>query len=149
MPVLTVFCSESLWLCQWIQGYSSLSSSSELVYLFLCWSFWSGWSWVLCRMISMDLFVFYIQTANLTSTVCWRCYQCVFLASLLKVDIHSSVDFGLLFDSIDQHFCFYVKKCFYYYSSIVQLEFGNGEISRVYFIIQDDLTILLSLCFQT
>ena len=35
----------------------------DLVYLVLSWGLWSTWTWVLCRVIDMDLFpFFYIET---------------------------------------------------------------------------------------
>ena len=41
--------------------------------LVLCWSLSSTWTWVLCRVISMDLFAFfYMQTISHTSTIWWR-----------------------------------------------------------------------------
>ena len=32
---------------------------SCLIYLVLCWGLWSTWTWVLCRVIDMDLFTFF------------------------------------------------------------------------------------------
>ena len=63
----------SLFLWQWVRCYSTLSLLSESVYLalyFLC----SIWIWVLCRVISTDLFeLFYMWLSILTSTICFRC----------------------------------------------------------------------------
>ena len=65
-----MFCSESLFLCQWAQGYSPLSCQSGSMYLVLCWSFWSIRSWVSCRVLSMDLYgIYYIQPSCLTNTI--------------------------------------------------------------------------------
>ena len=55
VPVLTIFCVESPFLCQWGQTYSQFSLLTKSGYLALCWGPWSIWSWVLCRVISMDL----------------------------------------------------------------------------------------------
>ena len=44
--------------------------------------FWSTWSWVLWRGISMKPFgFFYIQPSSLTSIICWRCFllSCVYV----------------------------------------------------------------------
>ena len=65
MPEPLVFYSgPCLWyLC--IQDYFPLSLLSDLVYLVLCWDLWYTWTWVLCRVINMDLFAFfYMQTSS-------------------------------------------------------------------------------------
>lgn len=49
-------------LCHWVQGYSLLPLLSGSEYLVSCWGLWSIWSWILCRMIDMELCGFlYIQ----------------------------------------------------------------------------------------
>ena len=43
--------SESLLLCQWVQGYSPFSLLSAEVHLVSCWSLWFIRTWVLCSVI--------------------------------------------------------------------------------------------------
>ena len=126
---------ERFFLCQWVQSYSPFFFPLGSMYLVLCWSLWSIWSWVLCRVINTDLFAFfYLKTSSLTSTSFWRCYlffQYVFCFHQ-QSGVHSCED-------LRQCVCFCANTTFYlyYYSSVVQLEIGNGDTSRGSFIIQD------------
>lgn len=68
MPWLTVFCSESLFLCQWVHF---------LFYQFQCiWLYvevFNPFGAVLCGVIDKALFAFFsMQPSNLTSTIYWR-----------------------------------------------------------------------------
>jgi hypothetical protein len=102
---------------------------------------------ILHRVINMYLFLFfYMQTFSLTSIICWRCF------------LFSIVYFWLLYQKSGVHMCFFMSASsvwfhwsmflilcqyhvfFYYYSSIVQLEIGGGNISSSSFIIQDCFT---------
>ena len=60
-----MFCSGSCLLDQCIQGHSLFFLPLDLVYLVLGWSLWSTWSWVLCRVLNMELFPFlYMKTSS-------------------------------------------------------------------------------------
>ena len=71
-----VFCSKSIFLVsEWVPGYSPPSLLSGLMYLIFYWGLWSIWSWILCRTVNVDLFVFfYMKTSSLTITIYRRCY---------------------------------------------------------------------------
>lgn len=70
-PLLWGFYSESPFLCQHVQVFSSLSPLSGSGHVVLCWSPLSIWSRVLWRVRNMYLF-------SLTRTICWRC--CLFFS---------------------------------------------------------------------
>jgi hypothetical protein len=53
-----VFCSRNCLTYQCVQGYFSLSLLWDLEDLVLCWNYTSPWTWVLCRVMNMDLFAF-------------------------------------------------------------------------------------------
>ena len=146
MPAQSVFCSRSL-LCQCVQGSSPLSFPPCSVYLVLCWGFLSVWTWVTYRVIGLQLFaLFYMQTSNLTSTICWKC--CLF----------SSVYFCFFFFIKNQVMCRYVdlclslqfswSKCLFLcqyhtvFITIVQLEIKDGDSFSSSFMIRIGLSIL-------
>lgn len=78
-------------------------------FLVFRWGPWSISSWVLCRVIDLDLLAFfYVQLTSMASAIGWRCClfpQCMFLASLTK--IRCPCVYGLMPRSsiwfIDQH----------------------------------------------
>lgn len=66
----SVSSSESLFLFQQIQNYSTQSLLSDSLYLTLSLCSWYIEIRLLCRKVSMDMFVFsYIQLSTLTSTI--------------------------------------------------------------------------------
>lgn len=83
--------------------YFAISLLWDLVYLFFCWGRWSIWTWVLCRVIKMDLFsFFYTQTSSWASTIYWRCFflLCAFGSFTKKSSIHHSWVYFWAIDSI-------------------------------------------------
>lgn len=128
---------------------SPLFHLSNSLYQFLCWSFWSIWTF-LCMVLSMSLHgFFYMQPCSLTGTMCWR-YLCFFFSEYFRLllqnsNVHTCVELwpGLKFDFIDQCVSFVPIPCFfYYYSSLVWLEIVNRNPLSNYFIIQDFLSDL-------
>ena len=95
-----------------VQGYSALALLSDILHPVLCQSLWSTWTWVLWRVIDINLFAFfYMQTLSLTSNICWRC----FLFSIVQFwlfgqtwNIHRCMGLllGLQFDFIDKPILF-------------------------------------------
>lgn len=70
----TVFCAESPFWSQWVQVHYLIPLLSDLEYLVWCWSLWSIYSLVLCRVINTNpLSFFYTSPSILMSTICWRC----------------------------------------------------------------------------
>lgn len=103
----------------------------------------------MCRLISMDLFVyFYMQTYNVTSSICWRCrllssmyfwlqkIMCLYVCRFMS---RSSIWF---YWSTYQFLCqlYQILWGFHYYSSVVLLEIRNGETFNGSYIVQDCLT---------
>lgn len=86
VSALLVFCSVSCLLCQCTQDYSPLSLPSSSVYLFLCWGLWSTWTWVLWRVIDVDLFAFFyiLNPVRLATFVEYAFFYCMFLVSSSK-----------------------------------------------------------------
>ena len=90
LSALLVFSSGSPLICQCFHSYSLLSLLSGSVYLNLCLGLQSIWTWVLCRVMNIDLFtLFYIQTPVQPESfvkdclfVCACVCQCVGLHSL-------------------------------------------------------------------
>jgi hypothetical protein len=67
-----MFCSGNCLLDQYVQVFFPLFLIFGLVYPGFCWGPWSTWTWVLWRVVNMDLFVFfYMQTFSYTSTIYW------------------------------------------------------------------------------
>lgn len=72
-----------------VQGYFPLSLLLHLVYPVLCWSPWSTWTWVLCRVKNMDIFCILLHADiqwdqhNLLKMLSF--FYCMILASLLKI----------------------------------------------------------------
>lgn len=114
---LVKLCSESFLLCEKVQAYSPLSFLP--IYLVLCWSPRTIWSWVLIRVISMDLFRFFYMQPS-----CWSVsfvdnnffFFSVWISGFFiknydiyhEVWIYNSVlCLGLQFKSFDQHVWFF------------------------------------------
>lgn len=139
LPVVTsAISSGSLLLCQWVQDYSSLSLQTGSVYLVLCWDIWFIWWGTKCKVISMHLFVFYMQLFSLT-IICWKCCLFSMCASgfFFKIVVSNSVDlcvFFSLFPFISVPYFVSISCLFYHYNSVVQPEIENSNISRNYFI---------------
>lgn len=78
--------------CQWVQVYSPFSLLAGSVCLILSWSVSFLWSWVLCSVICVNLFVFW-NVLNLNHNICWR-----FI-------LISSVFFWIIFQNSGVHGC--------------------------------------------
>jgi hypothetical protein len=73
VPVLSVFCSESLFPCQWIQGYYPTYSSirfSVVGFMFFMLRFLINFDWILCKIITTCLLgLFHMQLSSLTKNI--------------------------------------------------------------------------------
>ena len=118
---------------KWVQAYFPFSVLLNSVYSVLCCILWCIWMWVLCRMITLDLFVFsicrhqlspapYVEETFIFSTA-WSClfYQ--------KWCIHRFV-------CLCQGIPLPITGSLYYYYSVVDVEVRGGGKSRSYFIIK-------------
>lgn len=124
---------------------------SGSVYLILFGSSWFIWSWILCRMISMDPFgIFYMQPLSLTSTICWRCYLFSMFISGFFIKNPASkrcVDFclELQLNSIIPCVCFCVSAMllfFFYFISV----WGQGWAHLQQFFYRSQLFELSWVC---
>lgn len=159
MPVITVFCSENLFLCQGVPGCAPFSFLSNLLYMVLCWHLWSVWS----------LGVFFFQDDKYGSIWTVRhaatqfnknhllamLYFCsVYISSLIiknqlsiAMCIYGSV-FNLIL-SISMSVFVPIWCCFYYYNFIVWLEIVLVRTSAFLLIFSIILAILfLFVCFH-
>ena len=113
---LSVFCWEHHLLCRRIQGYTLTFSSIRFCVSGFMLKALICWSWVLCRLKSVDLFIFlYMQPSTLIIIICWRCClvffpQCVFLV-YQNSGVHICVDWCLVLQlhSTHQRVCFYAN----------------------------------------
>lgn len=79
----------------------------DWVFLVLCWSLWSTWTWILFRVINMDLFVFfYSQLDHHHFLKMLYFFHCMVLSPLSSVLRCVDLFLGCLFDSIDLPICF-------------------------------------------
>ena len=92
----------------------------------------------LCRVINMGLFaLFYIETPNLTSTICWRCclyssvYFCVFYKSLGSIYVWNHVLASNSIPLISKSVFLPIQCCFYCYDFIVQLKIGARDTFHI------------------
>jgi hypothetical protein len=123
------------------------------MYLDPCWDLWYTCTWLLCVMINMNLFVLFLYTdISLTSTICWRC--CLFLVCISGIFIKHQMYicawiYVLFFPLIllINTFIFVLSRWFYYYSSVVQLEIGDYDISHSSLIYMIVLTMLFGSLF--
>ena len=143
MPVLLVLCSEILFLCQWVQGYFPHSHLSDSVFMVLWCCPWSILRWVLCMVISKDLFGFSYKISTLTNTIFWRCclFSSVYFWLLYKKSgSHRCVNYVLVLILFHWPICLFLCQyhgVFNYYSSIVQGKIRDGETASSSFIFQD------------
>ena len=83
---------------KWVQAYSPISVLLDSVYSVLCCMLWCIWTWVLCRMIDMDLLLFstcrhqispapFVEDALIFSTAC----SCLFYQNGVSIDLFGYV----------------------------------------------------------
>ena len=113
------------------------------------------WTWVLCRMMSRDLFAFfYTQTSSLTSTVCWRC--CLFSSVYFWLLYKNQISIGLLihvwlpsFIPLTEVSVFMSIPCgFYCHTSVAHMPSGTGRPPAVLLFFRIALAILGFLFFS-
>ena len=96
-------------LCQWVQGSFPFPLLLDSVYLVLCWGPWSTWTWTLCKVTNIFIFIFLYTDSKLDQHHLLKMlslFHCIFLASLSKIKYLCVVLFlGLQLYSIDQHVC--------------------------------------------
>lgn len=104
-----------------------------LQFLVLYCSLWSICTWFLCRVISLNLFVFYMQTFSLSWSICWRWYPffsgVYFWLLYQKLGAHRYIGFKFrssigFYCSICQVFM-PIPCCFYHYSFAALLQIWN------------------------
>ena len=112
----------------------------------VCQSFWSIWSCVLYRMISMGIFKLYVQPSGLTSIICWRycLFWCVCLTSLSTTRcpwIYGFMSWPLIWLYYQHAWvkkqnktCFVLIPCWCcYYNSVLQFEVVEADIYLLQF----------------
>ena len=113
----------------------------DLVYPALHWGLWSTWTWVLCRLVDLDLFAFfYIQKPSYPAPFVEDAFffHCVVLVSLLKIKCPYMWICFWIFNSISLISLTIFKtmpRSFSYYLSVVQFEIKDGDTSRSSFIV--------------
>lgn len=83
---------------------------SGSVYLALCWGLWSTQSWVLYKVINLDLFAFFCMwPSSLTRTICWRCSFFPVCISAFFIKTRCPLCLDLWLSSGHQHVYFYAN----------------------------------------
>jgi hypothetical protein len=122
------------------------------MYLVLCWCHWFAWTWALCKVVNMDLYLFfYMQNASFTSTIYCRCF--LFPLYGFGFFCKRSRSTGVwvyfwTFDSIpliDLSNSVPMSCSFYHYSSVIQLEARDVIPLEVLLLLRIVLAILICL----
>ena len=104
--------SGSCLLCQCIQAILHFIFYQVQCIWFLYWGLWSTWTWVLCRVIDINLFAFsYMQTSSWPATFVKDTFFPLygfgfFVKNWVSVGVWV---YFCVFDFIDQSVCFYAN----------------------------------------
>lgn len=109
--------------------FFSTSLLSGSLHLALCWDLWSTGTWVLFKAISM---VFYMQTPNVTNTTFFYllCISGFFIKNKASIHVWIHVWICCSIPLINMSIFILMSHCFYYCSSVVQLNIQGSDFQE-------------------